>query len=165
MKTKNIDDKLDNEIRLFLSSIEKKSRKNLLKGKQITFDEFLNNIHLIVIAIQTGIPFPIFELIREKSTFTLAEFAKYLDTSTKTINRYKLDKKSFKPIHSEKIIEIAEVVELGYDIFDSEEQFKQWLRTPNYALRSSRPMDLLKDSYGKEMVIGELTRIDHGIFA
>jgi hypothetical protein len=27
-----------------------------------------------------------------------------------------------------------------------------------------KPKELLKDSYGKEMVIGELTRIEHGIF-
>jgi hypothetical protein len=32
-----------------------------------------------------------------------------------------------------------------------------------YALGKLKPIELLKDSYGKEMVIGELNRINHGI--
>jgi uncharacterized protein (DUF2384 family) len=28
-----------------------------------------------------------------------------------------------------------------------------------------KPIELIKDSYGKELVINELTRIDQGIFA
>jgi uncharacterized protein (DUF2384 family) len=40
-----------------------------------------------------------------------------------------------------------------------------WLETPNFALGNQKPFELLKDSYGKEMVMGELTRIDHGILA
>jgi len=38
------------------------------------------------------------------------------------------------------------------------------LLIPNFALGNTRPIDLLKDSYGKEMVVAELTRVAHGIF-
>jgi uncharacterized protein (DUF2384 family) len=37
------------------------------------------------------------------------------------------------------------------------------LETPSYALGGMKPMDMLRDSYGKELVMGELTRINHGI--
>ena len=53
---------------------------------------------------------------------------------------------------------------LGKDVFDSEEQFYLWLNTPNFALGSLKPFELMKDSYGKEMVISELHKIDQGIF-
>jgi putative toxin-antitoxin system antitoxin component (TIGR02293 family) len=71
----------------------------------------------------------------------------------------------FKPNHSEKIFEIAEVTELGKVVFDNNEKFMLWLSTPNFALGNHKPVDLIRDSYGKEMVIGELHRIDQAIFA
>ena len=60
---------------------------------------------------------------------------------------------------------MAEVINLGMEVFDTMDKFKLWLETPNYALGNLKPYDLLKDSYGKEMVVGELTRVEHGIFS
>jgi putative toxin-antitoxin system antitoxin component (TIGR02293 family) len=70
----------------------------------------------------------------------------------------------FKSLQSEKILELAEVTSLGAAVFDTEEQFYLWLSTPSFALGNLKPIELLKDSYGKEMVINELNRIDQGIF-
>ena len=58
---------------------------------------------------------------------------------------------------------MAEVTKVGLDIFGDMEKLKLWLNTPNYALGQLKPIELLKDSYGKEMVISELTRISYGI--
>jgi putative toxin-antitoxin system antitoxin component (TIGR02293 family) len=88
-----------------------------------------------------------------------------LDISTKPLHRYKKSLKHFKPSHSEKIIEMAEVTQLGLDVFGNMDKLKLWLETPSYALGNLKPMELLKDSYGKDMVIGELTRINYGILA
>jgi putative toxin-antitoxin system antitoxin component (TIGR02293 family) len=70
----------------------------------------------------------------------------------------------FESIPSEKILELAEVTSLGKDVFDAEEQFYMWLNLPNFALGNLKPFELLKDSYGKEMVMNELRKIDYGIF-
>jgi len=59
---------------------------------------------------------------------------------------------------------LAEVTQLGETVFDSQEQFYNWLKRPNQALGNMKPLELLKDSYGKELVVNELTRIDQGIF-
>lgn len=163
--SKDIDKKLDIKINKFVKVLEKENKVRIIKKGNLTFDSFLENKYLIVMAIRMGITVPIYNLIKEKAPFTLDDWATYLGISSRSINRIKASNGNFKSIQSERILEIAEVVELGYDIFDSKEQFKQWLNTPNFALRKSRPMDLLKDSYGKEMVINELTRIEHGIFA
>ncbi len=163
--SKDIDKKLDITINKFVKALEEKNKVRIIKKGNLTFDAFLENKYLLVMAIKMGITVPIYNLIKEKAPFTIDDWATYLGISSRSINRIKSSNVNFKSIQSEKILEIAEVVELGYDIFDSKEQFKQWLNTPNFALRKSRPMDLLKDSYGKEMVINELTRIEHGIFA
>ncbi len=57
----------------------------------------------------------------------------------------------------------AEVTSLGVEVFGDLEKFMLWLDTPNLSLGNLKPMELLKDSYGKELVIGELTRINYGI--
>lgn len=59
---------------------------------------------------------------------------------------------------------MAEVTKVGLDVFGNIEKLKLWLNTPSYALGNLKPIELLKDSYGKEMVISELNRINHGIF-
>jgi putative toxin-antitoxin system antitoxin component (TIGR02293 family) len=58
---------------------------------------------------------------------------------------------------------MAEVTKVGLEVFGDMEKLKLWFNTPTYALGSLKPIELLKDSYGKELVIGELTRINHGI--
>lgn len=57
----------------------------------------------------------------------------------------------------------AEVTIFGVEVFGDMEKFNLWLDTPNLSLGGLKPIELLKDSYGKELVIGELTRVNHGI--
>ena len=71
---------------------------------------------------------------------------------------------TFKPLHSEKILETAEVTKIGLDVFGSIEKLELWLNTPNYGLGYLESVELIMDFYGKELVIVELTRIDHSIF-
>jgi putative toxin-antitoxin system antitoxin component (TIGR02293 family) len=120
---------------------------------------------LIVSLIREGIPYSFFNLIKEVSPFSELFWADLLEISTKSLHRYKKSLKHFKLSHSEKIIEMAEVTQLGLEVFGNMDKFKLWLETPNYALGNLAPLELLKDSYGKEMVTGELTRINYGILA
>jgi putative toxin-antitoxin system antitoxin component (TIGR02293 family) len=126
---------------------------------------FFDNKLLIVHVIREGIPYSLFDNIQSYTPFSESDWAEYLSISTKSLQRYKKDMAKFKPIHSEKIFELAEVTNLGISVFEDTEKFKLWLNTPNYALGNNKPKDLLKDSYGKELVIGELTRIDYGILS
>src|SRR5205823_1299250 len=123
------------------------------------------NRMLIIQVIREGVPYSFFNLIQIYSPFSENDWANFLNLSTKTLQRYKQTSKQFKPIQSEKIMEMAEVTNVGLDVFGEPEKFKLWLDTPNFSLGKHKPIELLKDSYGKEMVIGELTRINHGILA
>lgn len=131
----------------------------------LTYPDFYSDRLLVVMAIKEGIPYDVFSSIQKLSPFTLNEWSVFLDLSTKSLNRYRKSNTRFKSIHSEKIIELAEVTKLGLEVFDNIEQFKLWLETPNYSLGKQKPIDLLSDSYGKELVVAEIVRIDEGIFA
>lgn len=162
-----IEQKLDKEIALLL---QHSSPENLpvpvaaKLRKTRTYEDFLEDKMLIVVVIRLGIPYSLFSLIQHYTPFTENDWASLLDLSTKSLQRYKQASKSFGPLQSEKIIEMAEVTKVGLDVFGDLEKFRGWLNTPSFALGGLEPMELLKDSYGKEMVIGELVRIDHGVF-
>jgi len=153
--------KLNREITLILrqSHIDKNNKK----VGSITYEDFLSDKMLIIGVIRAGIPYSLFLLIRDYTPFTENDWANFLDISKKTLQRYKAATENFKPIHSEKIIEMAEVTKVGLDVFGNMDKLRLWLNTPNYALGNIKPVDLLKDSYGKELVLGELIRIDYGI--
>ena len=129
-----------------------------------TFSDLFSDRLMMTTVIQRGIPYRLFEQIQAITPFTENEWLVILELSAKTLNRYKMENRYFKTLHSEKIMEVAEVSREGLEIFGSVEAFKQWLHASNYALGNRKPLDLLKDSYGKELVLSELTHINHGIF-
>ncbi|RYM34146.1 DUF2384 domain-containing protein [Brumimicrobium glaciale] len=156
---------LDKAIRLYVRNISKSSRFEFDSDK-ITYLNFFENKLLLVHAIRHGLPYQLFNRIKELTPFLEDDWTEYLNISKKTLQRYSSDENHFfKSIHTEKIIEIAEVTIFGNKVFDSTEQFYLWLKTPSHALGNLKPLELLKDSYGKEMVMAELNRIEHGIFA
>jgi putative toxin-antitoxin system antitoxin component (TIGR02293 family) len=164
----NVEQKLDREISTLVKT--NLAFTNTDKFSNLTFNQFLSNKMLIISTIQKGIPYKLFDLIKSIMPFTESDWANFLGVSTKTLQRYKQPTKNdskaimLKSIQSEKIIELAEVTNVGKNVFGSMEKFKLWLDTPNFALCNMKPMELLNNSYGKEMIIGELNRIEHGIF-
>jgi len=115
--------------------------------------------------ITAGLSYSLFEHLRNKSPFSKDEWANFLDISIKTLDRYKQAGKTFKTTQSEKIVGMIEVLERGKKVFGDTDIFKQWLYTHIPAMSNTRPIDLLSTSYGKDLVLDELTRIEHGIFA
>lgn len=158
-----IEIRLNREISAFLKHLNLKHFHQAVKSP-ITYEDFLSDKMLMIAAIRAGIPFTLFDSIQDYTPFTENDWAEFLGISTKSLQRYKQAAiHHFKPIHSEKIIEMAEVTKMGLDVFGTMEKLRLWLNTPNYALGRLKPIELLKDSYGKDMVMSELTRINHGI--
>jgi putative toxin-antitoxin system antitoxin component (TIGR02293 family) len=160
----NPDAQLNHAVKIFVKKIEQ-NRGYRLINNNISFNDFLRNKMLIVHAIKEGISYDFFNLIKEKTPFNDDDWARFLGISSKSLQRNKIKEDFiFKPLQSEKILELAEVTVLGTEVFDNEQQFYLWLTIPNAALNNMQPMQLLCDSYGKEMVINELHKIDYGIF-
>ena len=160
---KSIEENLDNEINRFVSE-SKVEYIPVDLNKKLTYSEFLADKILIISAIRKGIPYSLFHAIQEYTPFSESDWAKLLNISTKSLQRYKMSEThAFKSLQSEKIIAMAEVTKIGLDVFDDLAQFKLWLNTPNFALGNNKPIELLTDSYGKELVVSELIRVQHGI--
>jgi putative toxin-antitoxin system antitoxin component (TIGR02293 family) len=66
---------------------------------------------------------------------------------------------------SESIYELARLFGLGYNVFDSKEDFKKWLMTPSRTLGNKIPFELLDSSFGFEMVENEIVRIQYNVYS
>lgn len=137
-----------------------------MKKNAVDFSNLFNDEILLYHLIRKGMPYSLFEQLKLMCPFKEMDWADYLNISIKTLQRHKKEANYvFKSIHTEKIIEITEVNQLGVKVFDTKKQFYSWLNNPSYALGNLKPLELLKNSYGKELVMSELNRIEHGIFA
>lgn len=66
---------------------------------------------------------------------------------------------------SERIYELARLFGLGYEVFDTKEDFKLWLDTPSKALGKKKPFELLDSSLGFQMVENEILRIQYNVYS
>jgi len=114
---------------------------------------------------RNGIKFNLFLEIVKTSPFSLKEWSKFLHLTERTIQRYKKESKTFEPIQSERIIEIAKLQKKGKEIFGSKENFEQWLTSNIVAIGGIKPVELLDSSFGIDLLMDELGRIEHGILA
>lgn len=151
------------EMATYVTSLPRYSRYPTLKGVPLT--RFFSDRMMLVDVIRQGIPNPLFMSIKELTPFSDQEWSDFLDISLKSLQRYKKESDYvFRAIHSEKIIELMEVTVIGLEVFDTAADFSAWLNASSHALGNRRPIELLRDSYGKELVLSELQRIDQGVF-
>lgn len=66
---------------------------------------------------------------------------------------------------SERIYELARLFGLGYDVFDTKNDFKNWLMTPSKTLGNKIPFELLDSSFGFEIVENEIVRIQYNVYS
>ncbi len=115
--------------------------------------------------IKQGITYSIFIALTKDSPFSLNEWSNFLHISERTMQRHKREKKSFNPVHSEKIVEVTLLYKLGIDVFGNKEKFNSWLESENLALGKIKPKELLDNTFGISLLKDELTRIEYGILA
>lgn len=140
-------------------------RTQSLAEPSITYGHVLEDKMLVAHAVRRGVTNQLFEEIKENSPFSDQEWSSFLNINIRTMQRYKSSPHHvFKPIQSERIFELAEVVTLGDEVFDSRDHFIIWLNSPCLAFGNEKPIDLLDSSYGKDLVMAELQRIEYGVF-
>jgi putative toxin-antitoxin system antitoxin component (TIGR02293 family) len=97
-------------------------------------------------------------------SFPIDQIAELLPISGRTIQRY-TPRQHFNRAVSEQILQIAEVVAKGVEIFEDKNHFLIWMKQPNVALGNKTPLNLLNSRFGTQMVLDELGRIEHGVLS
>ncbi len=111
-----------------------------------------------------GLPKKVLTALAKKISLTIQELADIMHISERTLQRYD-DSTVVKTEYAEKAIELARLYTRGQEVFGSMDKFKRWMKTPGHVFRNETPISLLDTSVGFDMVLRELGRIEHGIFA
>lgn len=114
--------------------------------------------------IRQGLPKKALDNLVSVAGFTTNEIAHIIHTSDRTLRRYtsshKLDSEQ-----SERVLELAKLYSRGEEIFGTLDSFKSWMDREVVAFGNKKPKSLLDTSLGIEMLMDELGRIEHGVFA
>ena len=154
--------KTNKELKVYVKTFK---RGKTFKKDEITYLQVLKDKLLISRAVKRGVTSQLFNEIKMNSPFDDKQWSDFLNVHIRTLQRYKVKKDYvYKPMQSERIFELAEVISIGNLVFDSPDDFRIWLITPSMALGREKPINLLDNSYGKDLVIAELNRIEYGIF-
>jgi putative toxin-antitoxin system antitoxin component (TIGR02293 family) len=94
--------------------------------------------------------------------YSQQEVANVLEVDPSTLSRWKKEDKPIGKLRSKTMYDIDHIITKGIRIFGSEENFKEWLHTTNYALGDKKPIELLKDPYGIELVDNAIEAMSWG---
>ena len=127
------------------------------------FADIKNDSDFIKI-IRNGIPKQVMTHLMEVADLSLTEMAAIVHTSDRTLRRYTPQQKLSQE-QSERMIEMARLYSRGEEVFGSMNSFKEWMNTILLPFGNKRPKEFLDTSIGINMLMNELGRIEHGIFA
>lgn len=93
------------------------------------------------------------------------QMADLLGITLKTFRHYQQEDKVFDATKSEQLLKLAQVAELGKEVFGDANSFNRWLQKPAYGLAGKLPIELFYTGGGIDLVTDELTRIAYGDLA
>ncbi len=114
---------------------------------------------------QHGIQYKTLKFVLENRDLETEEWAEILNISTRTLQRKRREKKGLESPATQRLFSIEEAIQLGIEVFGSEDKCIKWLRSENLSFGNKQPLDFLRTEKGTQMVIDELTRIEHGVLA
>jgi putative toxin-antitoxin system antitoxin component (TIGR02293 family) len=135
----------------------------LLGGKKTLGREVRTRMDLIDLS-RKGVPKEALLVLAKFMGLPVSQMAALLPVTERTIQRY-APKEHFDRVVSENILHLAEVVARGLEVFENNDSFKTWIDQPSTALGGRSPKSLLASRFGIDMVLDELTRIEHGVAA
>lgn len=135
---------------------------NIIKEAEVTYVTEETAHKLLEIA-RRGILYEDFEELYASAPFSLAQWARILSVSERTLQRYQKSGHCFSTPESEKILKVAHVMYRGREVFGSDAVFHRWLALSSVTLGGQAPETLFDSMIGLDMVLDELGRIEHGV--
>jgi putative toxin-antitoxin system antitoxin component (TIGR02293 family) len=120
-----------------------------------------SDIDLIIIT-RKGLPKSVVYSICEVLGISMDRLSDLLHISHRTLQR-KSDTDLLGVSASEQLFEIAKLVSEGIRVFETLEDFRNWLHSKPYIFKGQQPLDFLDTRFGIQYVKNVLGRIAHGI--
>ncbi len=106
-----------------------------------------------------------FKKIADKVPFTQQEWSDILHISERTLQRYAKANSTFPFSVVDRILQIDKIIKKGVHVFGSMDKFINWIRDNPYMLEGRLSLNSLASFEGITLVLTQLGRIEHGLFA
>ena len=133
----------------------------ILGGQKVLGTRLQSRMDLVELANRGLTKDAVSNLARHLS-LSLKDIAALLPVTERSLQRY-TPKHHLNPTVSEQVLQIAEVVARGTEVFGRKDRFLTWANQPSTALSERTPLELLGSRFGSGLVLDELGRIEHGI--
>lgn len=120
-----------------------------------------SDIDLISIT-RKGLPKSVVYSLCEVLDISMERLSDLMHISHRTLQR-KADDDLLTVSSTEQLFEIAEVVSKGIEVFDTLDNFRNWLHSTPYIFNGQKPLDFLDTRFGIQYVKNIIGRIAHGI--
>ena len=103
--------------------------------------------------------------ISQVAGFKKEDLAEVMESSLKTITRYKEQHKKLSPTEGEKVLKMQIMFSWGKEVFGDMKSFREWLDQPAYGLGGRVPFSMMKTITCIDLIINELKNIAFGNLA
>jgi putative toxin-antitoxin system antitoxin component (TIGR02293 family) len=114
--------------------------------------------------VREGVSKKKLETLKSKTNLDYDKLSTILSTTRATLINKKGDE-HFSAALSERIVSIADLYSYGFEVFEDETKFNEWIFRPNQALGGKQPFELLDNHFGREEVKNVIGRIDYGVYS
>ena len=114
--------------------------------------------------IREGVSKKDLEILKTKAKMDYTSLAKALSVTRATLINKKRGER-FNSGLSERIVGLADLYSFGFEVFEDEEAFTNWMQKPNKALGGEIPVDVIDNQFGREEVKNVLGRIAYGVYS
>ncbi len=137
-----------------------------MENDKITFNSLDNkDVFKLIKATRDGVDYDTFDNLSVRFPLNNSDWSRILNVSERTIQRYRKEKKRFDSTRSERLLLIMLLLKKGVDVFGSPDNFITWLNSKNISLGGIKPIKMLDNTFGVNLIKDELIRIEHGVLA
>lgn len=137
--------------------------RTILGGSNTVKHPLSGDFDLIALT-RTGIQKATLKSLASYMGIDMERLSSLLHSSYRNIQR-KQDDDLLDTLKTEKVLELAAFAQRGIEVIGSKEYFAEWLQSPLPALSNKQPIDFLDTTFGIQMLLKLLGRLEHGVYS
>lgn len=145
------------------AAVQYESLRVILGGNKFFKKAISGEFDLIAIT-REGIKKSTLKSLVEYLGISMLTMSHLLHTSHRNIQR-KDEEEILDTLKTEKVLELAAFAQRGIEAIGSKAGFIEWLHSPLIALGNKAPVDYLDTSFGIQMVLKILGRLEQGVYS
>lgn len=155
---------LTNEPEAFYGLQNKYDRIISVLGGSVQIGQSINSDFDLIEITRKGLPKSVVSTLSTILGISMEKMSDLIHVSHRTIQR-KSDTDLLNVYSTEQILEIAEVISRGIEVLGTLESFTSWLHSEIRHLDHQKPVSFLDTSFGTNLILNTLGRIEFGIYS